>query len=357
MPDIPGSLVLGGYDSSRCLTNPIVSNSQSVELSKISLGVTSGGCAYSNGNMDGGNFLWANGSQSDTLEVYPNPSVPYLYLPQDTCDKLAAQLPVTYNHDFNLYFWDTSDSAYEQIVQSPHYIGFTFTSNGQDSTINVPFALLNLTLESPLVSKPTPYFPCSPWVPKGAPYHLGRAFLQGAFLAQNWETKKLFLAQAPGPDLGSLSPYVKTIAGSDDSLSPATNPPNWESTWSSTLKPLSHNVTSSSSSSKNQSSGLSGGVIAGIVVAAVAGVALVASLVIWFTRRRKAATWPKADDKQGLDFQDIGEVPLQPPVYAYEKDGSAMSPSVEADSTASRVELDGYQARELEDSSKIHLGT
>lgn len=65
----------------------------------------------------------------------------------------------------------------------------------------VPFALLNLTLDTTLVDEPTQYFPCSPYTPSdGSTYHLGRALFQGAFLAHNWQTATAMLAQAPGPD-------------------------------------------------------------------------------------------------------------------------------------------------------------
>lgn len=309
-----GSLILGGYDSSRCLTEPIVSDTMAFQLVDVVLNVSSGGSAFvglPSGLAQG--LLRANGSQIDELDVSPHPGVPYMYLPkvslpmsislglrhlltltpvatQDTCDAIAAHLPVTYNTDFNLYFWNTDDAAYEQIISSPHYLSFQFASGtGSTSAINVPFALLNLTLESPLVSTSTAYFPCSPWVPTDAPYHLGRAFLQAAFQAQNWQTEKLYLAQAPGPEF--LSANVKTIADTDTTLAPAANPPDWESTWSTTLKALPANPTSSSVASAVGSNGsLSGGAIAGIVVGAIVGLALLAALIWWGFRRRKQST-------------------------------------------------------------------
>ena len=270
---VAGSLVVGGYDSSRCIGEPIVSDSQSVQLSKITLGVVSGGSAFINAPPSSTNLLKSSDG-TNSLETYPNPAVPYLYLPKDTCDAIAAHLPVTYSEEFNLYFWNTEDQAYQSIVSSPHSLGFTFTSsNGQSSYIRIPFALLDLTLDQPLVSQPTAYFPCSPWTSESTPYHLGRAFLQGAFLAQNWQTNKLFLAQAPGPDLSSLPQYVKNIKSSDTSLAPATNPPDWAETWAGVLKALPYDTDSvesgsngGSSSGDSGDSGLSNGAIAGIVV-------------------------------------------------------------------------------------------
>jgi len=298
-PNVTGSLVLGGYDSSRCLTDPIVSSFDTVQLRSIALNVSSGGYAYL--NTDSAyvpDLLRANGSAVNNIPVHPRPGVPHLYLPKDTCDAIASHLPVTYSSEFNLYLWDTEKQAYKDIVSSPHYLAFTFASdNGNESTISVPFALLNLTLTSPIVSTATQYFPCKPWTPDSTGYTLGNAFLQSAFLAQNWEQNKFFLAQAPGPDF--LSSSIQKIGYADTTLTPARNPPNWESSWSSTLKALPANSSGSSSSPSapaeaDDSPAISGGAIAGIVVGAIAGLAIVGGLMWFFMRRRKQSPSNKA---------------------------------------------------------------
>ncbi|KAK4550462.1 hypothetical protein LTR36_000041 [Oleoguttula mirabilis] len=296
--NVSGSLVLGGYDSSRCLTEPLISNSQSVTLTSIALNVSSGGYAYQDASsVPIEDLLRANGSSLGQLEVYPDPGVPYMYLPQGTCDAIAAHLPVDYDPDYNLYFWNTSSPSYTNIMSSPHFLGFTFSggSSGPSSTIiNIPFVLLNLTLESPLVSTETQYFPCSPWASSGAPYSLGRAFLQGAFLAQNWNTSTLFLAQAPGPS--ALPVNIKTIAYTDTTLTPANTPPSWDSTWSGTLKALPANSNSTSTathgSASSTSHSLSGGAIAGIVVGVILLLILVAALIFFLIRRRRRNKQP-----------------------------------------------------------------
>ena len=290
-PNVTGSLVLGGYDSSRCLTDPIVSSFDTVQLRSIALNVSSGGHAYL--DTDSAyvpDLLRANGTAVNNLPVHPRPGVPHLYLPKDTCDAIASHLPVTYSLEFNLYFWDTETQAYNDIVSSPHHLAFTFASdNGDESTINVPFALLNLTLTSPIVSTPTQYFPCKPWTPDSTGYTLGNAFLQSAFLAQNWQQNKLFLAQAPGPDF--LSASVQKIGYTDTTLTSARNPPSWESSWSGTLKALPARSSGSSPSPSatakpEDNSPISGGTIAGIVVGGIAGLAIVGGL-IWFCMRRR----------------------------------------------------------------------
>lgn len=358
-PNITGSLVLGGYDSSRCLTSPITTSEQYVELIAISLEVVSGGHAYTNtSRLPINNLLKVDGALVSKLEVYPDPGVPYLYLPQDTCDAIAAHLPVTYNADYNLYIWNSNSQSYKEIVSSPHFVSFTFSSGrgGGSSIINVPFALLNLTLETPIIDNSVQYFPCSPWKPDVAGYTLGRSFLQAAFLAQNWNTSTLFLAQAPGPDF--LPANVKDIAVTDITLSPAVNPPSWESTWSSTLKPLSPNTGGGPNGSTTRpiSSGLSGGDIAGIVVGVIVGVALIVGLIVIIlirSRRQKQDGWHSGGEHEELRPYCGGHTSAPPNYYdsptqaekmAGEHGGDVQpAPLVEAPDTAPNpVELDAY---------------
>jgi len=188
-----------------------------------------------------------------------------------------------------LYLWNVESPAYERIIKSAHYLSFTFApGTGFTNTINVPFALLNLTLDTPLTQTPTPYFACSPWLPSAAPYNLGRAFLQAAFLAQNWQTGKLFLAQAPGPDYAA--PDVRKIAATDNSLLGMTDPPDWLSTWSSVFEAQpdgSGNSPTDAAKSDESNDGPSTATIAGAAVGALVAVALIAAISLCWLRRRR----------------------------------------------------------------------
>ena len=301
-PFVAGSLVLGGYDKSRILSDAIVAGNDNVfRLTDIALNVSRGDSAWTSKTSSSYNsgLLKAPEDFGDYLQITPRPGLPYLYLPKETCDAIAQYLPVTYSADYNLYLWNTDDSAYEDIVTSPHYLSFLFTDDTKTTAhINVPFALLNLTLDLPLARTPTQYFPCKPWTPDTTGYTLGSAFLQAAFLAQNWQTNKLFLAQAPGPRLQSAS--VQKIAYTDTTLTPAKNPPNWESSWSDTLKALPANASPSKGGSDSGSdsnpnanpassrpSSQFGGAIAGIVIGVLAFLALAGALTWFLLRRRK----------------------------------------------------------------------
>jgi hypothetical protein len=222
---IPPSLYLGGYDQLRVLGDPSVQRYTQdylpIDLLDVGIGVAEGESPFSFTSKSG---LLASGNSSIglSMEVLVDPTAPFIYLPKSSCDAIAANLPVTYQPNLGLYFWDTTSPAYHQIISSPAFLDFTFRQNGsltQNITINVPFSLLNLTLTSPLVNIPTPYFPCNPvGYGKVYPqYTLGRAFLQAAFVGVNWQFDGLgnwFLAQAPGPNLPT-QPIVTAIGLND----------------------------------------------------------------------------------------------------------------------------------------------
>lgn len=302
---IPGSLVLGGYDRSRCLTDPIQSSGQDFTLVGIDLGVASGASPF---NTSAESLLRINGSSVDQLTTYPNPGVPYLYLPSDTCEAIAARLPVTFDANLGLYLWDISSPSFYKILVSPSYLSFSFASRaGQNSTIYVPLALLNLTLDNPLVSTPTLYFPCSPYTPSdGSTFHLGRAFLQAATLAQNWQTGSLLLSQAPGPDLAAQD--IKTIASTDATITPMINAPSWDTTWGSVLQAIPGNSTASATASptalsSSHSNGLSGGAIAGIIIGVIAVILILTYLAVMFLRHRKRAALSRTTNSAYWDAE------------------------------------------------------
>ncbi|KAJ5168866.1 uncharacterized protein N7482_004460 [Penicillium canariense] len=304
---IPGSAVLGGYDKNRIAgevsaqpfapfdsTNP--GGDLIIGLFDIGVGVASGGSPWSF-NEKSGLLSQSNSSLMAPVTVQLAPIKPYMYLAPSTCDAITSLLPATFDSDLGLYLWKTDSDQYRS-VQSPAYLSFTFekdSTNSKNITIKVPFALLNLPLQAPLVNEDTPYFPC---FPTDGPYYLGRAFLQAAFVGENYGTGDgsgtWFLAQAPGPGLVDISTSTTIAVG--DSTIPATDN-SWEVSWSSHWTELSSsqtgNITASNSNSTStspSSSGLSQGAKTGIGVGVGLGAAIVVCALAWalnMRRRRK----------------------------------------------------------------------
>ena len=300
---IPPSLYLGGYDQSRVLGNVTVQDYNMhyfpIDLLDIGIGVAEGSSPFPF-NSKTGLLAQGNSSIGVAMQVLIDPIAPYLYLPKSTCDAIAQYLPLTYNSNLGLYFWDISSTAYSTITSSSSYLSFTFRLNSsvtETTTINVPFSLLNLTLTAPLVNTPTQYFPCTPFS-TGQSYGiptLGKAFLQAAFLGVNWgleDNGVWFLAQAPGPNTPSQA-VVKSIGLNDESITASTN--EWAETWKGSWTVLGDGSVGGNSTSSETASGSDAGVrlrtgaLVGIVVGAVVGLGLGIMGFVMFLWKRNAA--------------------------------------------------------------------
>ncbi|KAI0850628.1 acid protease [Daldinia vernicosa] len=299
-PRMSGSFYFGGYDQNRIVGDILTYSddiTKDITLRDISIKVIDGSSPWKFESLDG--LLAADNSSitSGGVQVSVDGCSPYLSLPKSTCDAIAKNLPVTYNEDLGLYFWNTDEPKYTQIVNSASVLEFVFIgdSNTKNVSISVPFRHLNLTLTAPLIDKSTQYFPC--YTGPAKIYTLGRAFLQDAFVGANWGTKSWWLAQAPGPNIPA--PSVVELADSD-SIKASSN--DWKESWSGSwtaLKPsdVESSATVSPPTATNAASqetaspaaGLSTGAKAAIgVCVGVAGLALIAALAFFFLRRRKA---------------------------------------------------------------------
>ncbi|OTA87781.1 hypothetical protein M434DRAFT_134725 [Hypoxylon sp. CO27-5] len=301
-PRMPGSFYFGGYDQNRIVGDILTYQddyTKEITLRDIGIKVIDGSSPWEFESLRG--FL-ASGNSSITsggIQASIDGCSPYLSLPRSTCDALANNLPVTYNEGLGLYYWNTNDPKYTQIVNSASALEFVFAagSNTQNVSILVPFRHLNLTLTAPLVDSPTQYFPC--YTGPFRQYTLGRAFLQDAFVGANWGTKSWWLAQAPGPNIPS--PSVVELADGDSTIRSSSN--DWKESWSGSWTALTPDQVDSSAtvsvpsapsetlsqSTPNSSSSLSTGAQAGIGVGVgIAGLAIIGAIVFFFLRRRKA---------------------------------------------------------------------
>ncbi len=291
------SLWLGGYDASR-IVGPVSSQSTKgdaasdfvIDLLDIGIGVDHGGSPFSYTSREGLLSSENSSISSDGIPVTMNPSSPYLYLPNSTCAAIAKDLPVTYNAGKALYFWNIEDPQYTRIVTSPTYLSFVFRRPTENLTINAPFQLFNLTLEAPLVSNPTPYFPCQPPQAPGGSYSLGRAFLQAAFIGVSWPGQgagEWYLAQAPGPNTDSTPQSMPMTSTSPIGLSN-----DWADTWSGYWTALPNSTVSAipgstSTLPAHKPHALPGGTIAGIAVGAVCAVLVAIGVAVLLLRHRR----------------------------------------------------------------------
>ena len=323
-----GSLVFGGYDQSRALGNMGVydlaaDNGMRANLLDVQIGVEVGSSPFSEQSYTG--LLKLNTTFKGVQPAVINPIVPYMFMSPETCAAVAENLPVSFNSQVGLYLWNTADPRYERITKSSAYLALVFqTSESGNLTIKVPFQLLNLTLEAPIVNETQQYFPCRPFYANDGSgnYFLGKAFLQAAFIGMNWQLEKFFVAQAPGPGVGAsniqpigsndipittdpIENFASTWAGDWTVLSDsndngnttalptgATNEP--KNTAASDTKNLTASATGVASGQRAPASGLASGTKAGIAVGAVVAAFVVAGVILLScSRRRRAAVPPQ----------------------------------------------------------------
>lgn len=291
-----GSLLFGGYNKGRVI-GPYTTFDKNTNLIDIEIGTEVGGSPFDFETKTG--LLLSNTSKAESITVIPDPAVPYLHLPSNTCEGLAKLLPITFDNDLKYWLWNVEDPRYRSIVTSAAYLKFVFPPAPGASAnveIKVPFALLNLTLESPISSSPKAYFPCQRFTPNsGDTYRLGRAFLQAAFLGRNWNVPLSWLAQAPGPGASrnGLGDEPVDIKGQDTTISTYNDAALFRKSWEAYWTPLSGGNTTNltSSATGSPSPGLSTGAKAGIGVGAAAGaIALVAIGAYLLWRRKKQKT-------------------------------------------------------------------
>ncbi|KAL8992900.1 MAG: hypothetical protein Q9169_006754 [Polycauliona sp. 2 TL-2023] len=340
---IPLSLWLGGYDSSRVLgsvsSQPYTGDQFLIDLLEVGLGVDNGASPFPFPQKQDV-LREGNDTIGDSVQVSLEPLAPYLHLPQSTCDAIASYLPVSYQSKYNLYFWNTTDPLYEPLVRSPSFLSFTFRAPSLPEaklTIKVPFQLLNLTLQAPMIDTPTQYFPCrSPaFGTHPSAYALGRAFLQAAFLAVKWDPNngQWSLSQAPGPDT-ARAPQQEQFSNTFKSSTAL-----WSDSWKGHWTPIEETISTVNSTNSTittevapPKTGLSTGAKAGIGVGcAAAAVGLVAGICLCVYRSRSRARKPyevhsqQAADAKRNEDEKLRRADVPPLVEAADPEPVEMS--------------------------------
>ena len=339
-----GSLIWGGYDQNRVIGNVGRFNisgpdsTLTTDLIDIELGVETGVSPFGGQNFS--SLLGLNNSVGPTQLATINPLLPYLFLAPETCSNIAQHLPVTLQPRIGLYTWNTGDPQYQKIINSPAYLAFIFQSSSgsqnppsiplSNLTIKLPFKLLNLTLEPPIVPTPQPYFPCYPSTAAdgSSRYFLGRAFLQAAFLALNYNQSSFFMAQAPGPD--APSPSIQSMFANDTHIKSAPAD-GFAKSWANHWTPLNASDVDPTPR-QEKSPSLSKGAIAGIVVGIVFAVLLLAggiSLLLHRYRSGQKRTEPKQKGASSISTPTSTTSP-QELSGPFEKDATSPFPFVEA---------------------------
>lgn len=260
---MPGNLVLGGYDKSRMGDGLEVKMNGNGNHTLI-VGIQS--IEYQpNRDVDTETYSMTADRQTGFLATIDS-TLPYLWLPDDICDKFAESFRLEYDEDSNVYTFNSSARSYnnQQNATVVFKIGQDENLNNQAATISLPWAAFNLESSAPPFTNSTPYFPIRK-SPNGI-FVLGRAFLQEAYIVVDFERENFTVAPViysnpmPSADVTTIFPK--------DFIPP---------------KPSETSTTPAASGG----GGLGGGAIAGIVLGIVVVLGLLGAGAFFFWKRRK----------------------------------------------------------------------
>jgi hypothetical protein len=282
--EVFGSLVLGGYDSSR-----LIQNNYTFPLS-VDTGVATQLEAITTGT--GQSLL-----PSSISPVFLDSTLPYIYLPLEACALFENAFGLTWNDTAQLYL--LSDAQHSALkTQNP---SITFRLGTSPTTVNItlPYAAFDLTASWPLTSSATPYFPLKRSV--NDTYVLGRTFFQEAYVIADFDAGSFSVSQCKWD--GTLSQSIVTIL-----------PPN---------------STNSTSTPPKTSHSLPSGAIAGIS-AGGAAIAIVAILIFYlcYFKPHRAVELAAHVDQDDVLKPELDNTAI-PSTSIYETEGKSIRRPVE----------------------------
>ncbi|UPX15973.1 uncharacterized protein EKO05_0006402 [Ascochyta rabiei] len=265
-----GSLILGGYDSTRFTPNANdFSFTFSSDPSKL---LTVGVESITATNTLKGTFSLSSGSHFSVIDS----TVAQLWLPTDICTQFEEAFGLTYDANTDLYL--VNDTIHANLTTLNPTITIKLVNSFQDTSteytnIQLPYAAFDLQASYPFYTNATRYFPIRR-ANNDSQYVLGRTLLQEAYLVVDYERANFTVAQATFPDPLPAANVV-TI-----------NPPNDEET------------------NNGSSSSLSTGAIAGIAVGIALFLVLLGLAAFFFFRKRRQST--RKYELAAIEVSDTG---------------------------------------------------
>lgn len=263
-----GSLVLGGYDSSRLTSNNVSfsfasddSRSLTVGLQSITVSNTLEGVIAP---LDSGIYALIDSMTSQ------------IWLPLQACDALERAFGLIYDPITDFYL--VNDTVREKLLDLNPTLTFKLGNadfGGEFVNINLPYSAFDQQASSPIYPSPKNYFPLRR-AANATQYTLGRTFLQEAYVTVDYERSKFFISQAVFKDENPQQ--IVTI----NHLAPFTD-------------------SSSDIAKLNSSHSLSSGAIAGIILGAVTLLVVTGTLVFFLLRQRKLLLPPAQKPELGFE--------------------------------------------------------
>ena len=192
-------------------------------------------------------------------------TVPYLWLPQSSCQAFENAFGISWDPIKNLYL--INETTHDTLLKVNPSVTFSLADSNSPTSVNItfPYAAFDLNATSPLVKTESRYFPLQRAADDNS-YTLGRTFFQEAYMITNFEDSTFSISQAT---FDATAPsHIVPIAASTTST-----PPNPSGT--SIIK-----------STGNGSKGIGTGAIAGVAIA-IALVGIIVAIVAFFFMRHR----------------------------------------------------------------------
>ncbi len=274
-----GSLIFGGYDTSRFESNDVgfsmtedVSRDLVVTLRSIMT------------DQDGEETQLMN--TAEFMFIYS--FFPEIWLPKEVCDEFEDTFGLQYDKASQQYI--VNEEAHDNLVEQNSKITFTLANQkdgGPTVDIVLPCQAFDLTMSRPLWTgkgNTTFYFP----IRRGdnsTLFTLGRTFLQEVYVTAHYDSRAFNVSQATHPD--PLSPDVIALPVNLDSSESESN--------SNPTKNDPKNPDDGSGGTGGTGGGLAGGAIAGVIVAAVLAGVLIVTLIFFCCPCASVRLSPSAD--------------------------------------------------------------
>jgi hypothetical protein len=213
------------------------------------------------------------------------------WLPQSACAAFENAFGLTYNASTNYYL--VNDSMHALLKQRNASVKFVISAeanpgSGYDTGVTLSYDAFDLTLDLPIVTNSTRYFPLRQAM-NTTQYTLGRAFLQEAYVIADY-------------DRGTFNVSQAVFDGTASRVFTITPPSNSTKSTNATASG------STASSAATTSSGLSAGTWAGIAIAVATAVVL-AYLGIAWTMKKPPFRQRNKDALDSTEFNGKAELP------------------------------------------------
>jgi hypothetical protein len=270
-----GSLILGGYDSTRFTPNANdFSFTFSTDPSKL---LTVGVESIMATNTLQGTYSLSSGSHLSVIDS----TAAQLWLPTDICTQFEQAFGLTYDPYTDLYL--VNDTIHANLTTLNPVVTIKLVNSLGDAAtkytnIELPYAAFDLEASYPYYDNATRYFPIRR-AANDTQYVLGRTLLQEAYLIVDYERANFTIAPATFPDPLPAAVIV-------------------------TIEPPGNSDQNSGSSSS-----LGAGAIAGIVLGVIICLVLIAIAAFFFWRKRQHSVQKYELAATEKDTDSVSNVP------------------------------------------------